>query len=50
MVLVENDSGGEQDSARVSLGFENLHEADREILIKHIHGKQLESLSNAKET
>jgi len=50
VVLVENDSGGEQDSARVSLGFENLHEADREILIKHIHGKQLESLSNAKET
>jgi c-di-GMP-binding flagellar brake protein YcgR len=50
VVLVENDSGREQGSARVSLDFENLHEADREILIKHIHGKQLESLSNAKET
>jgi len=50
VVLVESDSGREQDSARVSLDFENLHEADREILIKHIHGKQLEALSNAKET
>jgi len=50
VVLVENDSSREQDKARVSLDFENLHEADREILIKHIHGKQLEALSNAKET
>jgi hypothetical protein len=49
VVLVENDSSREQDKAKVSLNFENLHEADREILIKHIHGKQLESLSNAKE-
>ena len=50
VVLVENDSGQKQDKARVSLDFENLHEADREILIKHIHSKQLEALSNAKET
>ncbi len=49
VVLVENNSSREQDKARVSLDFENLHEADREILIKHIHGKQLEALSNAKE-
>ena len=50
VVLVENDSSREQDKARVSLDFENLHEADREILVKHIHGRQLEALSNAKET
>lgn len=49
VVLVESDSSREQDRSRVSLDFENLHEADREILIKHIHGKQLEALSNAKE-
>jgi hypothetical protein len=50
VVKIENDSGQEQDSARISLDFENLHEADREILIKHMHAKQLESLSKAKET
>jgi len=49
VVLVENDSSREQEETRVSLDFENLHEADREILIKHIHGKQLEALRNAKE-
>ncbi len=50
VVMVESDSAGEQDMTRVSLDFENLHEADREILIKHIHGKQMESLSNLQET
>lgn len=50
VVLVESDSAEEQDKTRISLDFENLHEADREILIKHIHGKQMESLSNLKET
>jgi hypothetical protein len=50
IVLVEPDSASEQDKTRISLDFENLHEADREILIKHIHGKQIESLSNLQET
>ena len=50
VVLVENDSHREQNKVRISLDFEHLHEADREILIKHIHGKQLEALSNAMET
>ena len=50
VVLVETDSAGKQDKTRVSLDFENLHEADREILIKHIHSKQIESLSNLQET
>jgi hypothetical protein len=50
IVLVEPDSAGAQDKTRISLDFENLHEADREILIKHIHGKQIESLSNLQET
>lgn len=34
---------------KLSLDFEHLHEADRELLIKHIHGKQMESLSVARE-
>ena len=29
---------------RIALDFEHIHEADREILIKHIHGKQLKAL------
>ena len=32
---------------KISLDFAHLHEADREILIKHIHTKQMESLSVA---
>lgn len=34
---------------RISLDFEYVHEADREILIKHVHGKQMESLSSAQD-
>lgn len=29
---------------KLTLDFEHIHEADREILIKHIHGKQLKSI------
>ena len=31
----------------ISLNFEHIHEADREILVKHVHGKQLKSLGAA---
>lgn len=48
VVLVETDAG--QGEHKISLDFEHLHEADREILIKHIHGKQMEALSSAKES
>ena len=48
VVLVETDAG--QGEYKISLDFEHLHEADREILIKHIHGKQMEALSSAKES
>lgn len=50
VVLFETDVGHEQGKHRVSMDFENLHEADREILIKHMHANQMESLSNAQET
>ena len=43
------DDGGDG-ASRVSLDFEHLHEADREILVKHIHGKQMESLGSAQES
>jgi len=48
VVLVETDADSEQH--KISLDFEHLHEADREILIKHIHGKQMEALSSAQES
>lgn len=50
VVLVETDSSQTRGEYRISLDFEHLHEADREILIKHIHGKQMEALSSAKES
>lgn len=46
MVEADPDQGGH----RISLDFEHMHEADREILIKHIHGKQMEALSSAQES
>ena len=50
VVLVGTDIDLEQNGYRVSLDFEHLHEADREILIKHIHGKQMEILGSAQES
>lgn len=50
VVLIETDSGQDQGEYKISLDFEHLHEADREILIKHIHGKQMEVLSSAQES
>ncbi len=32
----------------LTIDFEHIHEADREILIKHIHGQQLKSLGAAR--
>ena len=49
VILVDTESGQDRDGYRISLDFEHLHEADREILIKHIHGKQMEKLSSAQE-
>ncbi len=34
----------EADQFHIALDFEHIHEADRELLIKHVHGKQLKSL------
>lgn len=50
VVLVETGCDHPQGTEKVSLDFEYVHEADREILIKHIHGKQMESLSSAQES
>jgi len=33
---------------KLTVDFEHIHEADREILIKHIHGQQLKSIGAAR--
>lgn len=33
---------------RISLDFEHIQEADRELLVKHVHGKQLRALGAAR--
>lgn len=50
VVKIDSVSDQGKDRHRVSLDFEYMHEADREILIKHIHGKQMESLSSEQES
>jgi predicted nuclease with TOPRIM domain len=34
----------QQGQYKIALDFEHIHEADREILVKHVHGKQLLAL------
>jgi hypothetical protein len=48
VVKIEGNQGHDQGNHRVSLDFEHLHEADREILVKHVHGLQMETLSSAR--
>ncbi|MDJ0828112.1 MAG: PilZ domain-containing protein [Rhodobacter sp.] len=45
--VIKVETQPESEQYRISLDFEYVHEADREILIKHVHGKQMESLSSA---
>jgi hypothetical protein len=49
VVKIEKSKNQAKGSHRISLDFEHMHEADRELLIKHIHGKQMESLSIAQD-
>ncbi len=46
VVLVEDteDTGLDGGQYRVSLDFEFIHDVDREILVKHIHQKQISAL------
>ncbi len=48
VVMVGSDADPEHGGYKISLDFEHLHEADREILVKHIHGRQMEALSGAR--
>ncbi len=50
VVLVENANDPDVGKHRISLDFEHLHEADREILIKHVHSKQMKSLNSAQQS
>lgn len=36
------------DKYNIALDFEHIHDADRELLVKHVHGKQLRSLGAAR--
>ena len=50
VIQVEAEIDHDDGANRISLDFEHLHEADREILVKHVHGKQMESLGSARES
>ena len=50
IVKVEAETDHDDGAHRISIDFEHLHEADREILAKHVHGKQMESLGGARES
>ena len=39
---------GDQGEYKVALDFEHIHEADREIMVKHVHEKQLRALGAAR--
>jgi hypothetical protein len=39
--------GTKTDQYLLALEFEHIHDADREIIVKHVHGKQLTSISAA---
>lgn len=41
---IDNEEG----QYKVALDFEHIHDADREILVKHVHGKQLRALGAAR--
>ena len=43
-----NHIEGNPNQFNISLDFEHIHEADRELLVKHVHGKQLRSLGAAR--
>ena len=47
VISVVTSEDADDDLFRISLDFEHLHEADRELLIKDIHGKQIEALNAA---
>ncbi len=48
-VNVDEDATENAEEVRLSLDFENIREADREILVKHIHARQIEALRVAQE-
>jgi hypothetical protein len=50
LVKVEDSDGHAEGKYRISLDFENIHEADQEILIKHIHQRQQALLGELRES
>ena len=50
VISVETSEEADDDLFRISLDFEHIHEADRELLIKDIHAKQIEALNAARQS
>ncbi len=49
VIAVVTSEDDDDDLFRISLEFEHIHEADRELLIKDIHSKQIEALNAARQ-
>ncbi len=49
VIAVVTSEDDDDDLFRISLDFEHIHEADRELLIKDIHSKQIEALNAARQ-
>ncbi len=50
VVSVASSEEADDDLFRISLDFEHIQEADRELLIKDIHAKQIEALNAARQS
>ena len=50
VVSVLNTAVDDDDLYRIALDFEHIHEADRELIIKDIHAKQIEALNATRQS
>ncbi len=48
VILIREESENNQGRYKLSLDFEHIHDTDREVLVKHVHGKQMRALGNAR--
>lgn len=47
VIKVRGEPGNGQGHYKISLDFEHINDTDREILIKHVYGKQMRALSSS---
>ena len=48
VILIREESENNQGRYKISLDCEHIHDTDREVLVKHVHGKQMRELGNAR--